>query len=67
MNKLSIHVYFLGRFDRLIKIEEMLKERMFEQCRYVMFKGTMTTWPVQKPTYYITTQKHVEHHDATVI
>jgi len=26
----------------------------------------MTKWPVQKPTHR-TTQKHVEHHDATDI
>jgi len=33
---------------------------------YVKFKGTITKWPVQKLTY-ITTQKHVQHHDATDI
>ena len=31
-----------------------------------MSLGTMTKWPVQKPTHR-TTQKHVEHHDATDI
>ena len=33
---------------------------------YVKFKGTMTKWHVQKPTHR-TTQKHVEHKDATDI
>jgi len=32
--------------------------------KYVKFKGTMTKWPVQKPTHR-TTQKHVEHYDVT--
>jgi len=31
---------------------------------YVKFKGTVTKWPVQKLTHR-TTQKHVEHQDAT--
>ena len=35
-----------------------------KQCRYVKVKGTMTIWPVQKLTHR-TTQKHVQHHDAT--
>jgi len=33
---------------------------------YVMIKGTMTKWPVQKPTNR-TTQTHVEHQNATGI
>jgi len=33
---------------------------------YVMFKGTMTKWPVQKLTQG-TTQKLLQHHDATDI
>ena len=37
-----------------------------KQCRYVMFKGTMTKWPVQKLTQG-TTQKLLQHHDATDI
>jgi len=32
--------------------------------KYVKLKGTMTKWPVQKPTHR-TTQKHVEHYDVT--
>ena len=36
-----------------------------KQCRYVKFKGIMTKWPVQKPTHR-TTQKHVEHLNATL-
>ena len=31
-----------------------------------MFKGTMTKWPVQKITHW-TTQKLLQHHDATDI
>jgi len=31
-----------------------------------MFKGTMIKWPVQKLTHR-TTQKHVQHYDATDI
>jgi len=37
-----------------------------KQCRYIKFKGTITKWPVQKLTHR-TTQKHVQHHDATDI
>ena len=37
-----------------------------KQCRYVMFKGTMTKWPVQKQTQG-TTQKLLQHHHATDI
>ena len=37
-----------------------------KQCRYVKFKGTMTKWPVHKLTHR-TTQKHLQHHDATDI
>ena len=33
---------------------------------YVKFQGTMTKWPVQKPTHR-TKQKRVQHHDATDI
>ena len=34
-------------------------EEFCKQCRYVKFKGIMTTWPEQKTTHR-TTQKHVE-------
>ena len=37
-----------------------------KQCRHVKFKGTMTKWPVAKPTNR-TAQKHAEHQDATDI
>ena len=37
-----------------------------KQCSYVKLKGTMTKWPVHKLTHR-TTQKHVQHHDATDI
>ena len=42
------------------------KKECCKQCRYVKFDGTMTKWPVQKLTH-ITTQKQVEHQDATDI
>jgi len=38
----------------------MFKQRMLNQCRYVMFKGAMTKWPVQKLTQG-TTQKLLQH------
>jgi len=44
----------------------MLNKKCCKQCKYVKFKGTMTKWPVQKLTHR-TTQKHVQHHDATDI
>jgi len=43
-----------------------LKRCSNKECRYVMFKGTMTKWPVQKLTQG-TTQKLLQHHDATDI
>ena len=42
------------------------KKECCKQCRYVMFKGTMTKWPVQKLAQG-TTQKLLQHHDATDI
>jgi len=36
------------------------------KCRYVMFKGTITKWPVQKLAQG-TTQKLLQYHDATDI
>jgi len=44
----------------------MFKQRMLQKCRYVMFKGTITKWPVQKLAQG-TTQKLLQHHDATDI
>jgi len=52
--------------DDIIKIEEMFNKEWCKQCRYVMFKSTMTKWPVQKLTQG-TTQKLLQHHDATYI
>jgi len=43
----------------------MLKKNVFNNVKYVKFKGTMTKWPVQKPTQNDT--KHIEHQDATDI
>ena len=49
------------------KLKRCSKKECCKQCRmYAKFKGTMTKWPVQKPTHR-TTQKHVEHQDATNI
>jgi len=42
------------------------KKECCKQCRYVKFKDTMTKWPVEKPKHR-TTQKRVEHQDATYI
>jgi len=48
------------------KLKRCSKKECWKGCRYVKFKGTITKWPVQKPTHR-TTQKHVEHHDTTDI
>jgi len=48
------------------KLKRCSKKECCKQCRYVKFMGTLTKWPVQKPTQR-KTQKHVEHHDATDI
>jgi len=39
------------------------KKEFCKQCRLVKFKGTMTKWPVYKPTH----KRQVEHQDATDI
>ena len=51
---------------RLYKLKRCSNKECCKQCRYVMFKGTMTKWPVQKLTQG-TTQKLLQHHDATDI
>jgi len=48
------------------KLKRCSNKECFKQCRYVMFKGTMTKWPVQKLTQG-TTQELIQHHDATDI
>jgi len=48
------------------KLKRCSKKECCKQCRYVKFKGTITKCPVQKATHR-TTQKHIEHHDATAI
>jgi len=48
------------------KLKRCSNKKCCKQCRYVMFKGTMTKWPVQKLTQG-TTQKLLQHHDATYI
>ena len=37
-----------------LKAKRCSKKECCKQCRYVMFKGTMTKWPVQKPTHRTT-------------
>jgi len=48
------------------KLKRCSKKECCKQCRYIKLNGTMTKWPVQNPTHK-TTQKHVEHQDATDI
>ena len=48
------------------KLKRCSNKECCKQCRYVMFKGTMTKWPVQKLTQG-TIQKLLQHHDATDI
>ena len=33
------------------KLKSCARKECCKQCRYVKFKGTMTKWPVQKPTH----------------
>jgi len=46
------------------KLKRCSNKECCKQCKYVMPKGTMTKWPVQKLTQG-TTQKLLQHHDAT--
>jgi len=48
------------------KLKRCSNKECCKQCRYVMFKGTMTKWPVQKLAQG-TTKKLLQHHDATDI
>jgi len=48
------------------KLKRISNKECCKQCRYVMFKGTMTKCPVQKLTQG-TTQKLLQHNDATDI
>ena len=48
------------------KLKRCSNKECCKQCRYVMFKGTMTKWPVQKIAQG-TAQKLLQHHDATDI
>ena len=52
--------------NTMYKLKRCSKIECCKQCRYVKLKGTMTKWSVQKLTHR-TTQKHVQHHDATDI
>ena len=48
------------------KLKRCSNKECCKQCRHVVFKGTMTKWPVQKLAQG-TTQKLLQHHDATDI
>jgi len=56
----------LQQNNHLYKLKRCSNKECCKQCRYVMFKGTMTKWPVQKLAQG-TTQKLLQHHDATDI
>ena len=53
-------------FNCEYKLKRCSNKECCKQCRYVMFKDTMTKWPVQKLAQG-TTQKLLQHHDATDI
>jgi len=55
-----------GLYKEYYKLKRCSKKECCKQSRCVKFKVTMTKWPVQKPTHS-TTQKHVEHKNATDI
>jgi len=48
------------------KLKRCSNKECCKQCRYVIFKGTMTKLPVQTLTHR-TTQKLLQHHEATDI
>jgi len=48
------------------KLKRCTNKECCKQCRHVIFKGTMTKWPVQKLARG-TKQKLLQHHDATDI
>jgi len=52
--------------SKFYKLKRCSNKECCKQCRYVKFKCTMTKWPVQKLTQG-TTQKLLQHHDATDI
>ena len=58
-------IYYRRDAFEKYKLKRCSNKACCKQCRYVKFKGT-TKWPVQKLTHR-TTQKHVQHHDATDI
>ena len=62
----QMHEVSVSVVNALHKLKRCLNKECCKQCRYVKSTGTMTKWPVQKLTHR-TTQKHVQHHDATDI
>jgi len=40
----------ISRLDKY-KLKSSPKKECCYQCRHVMFKGTMTKWPIQKQTH----------------
>jgi len=67
-NQNALHLTIIDDRKLILQIQYTLKrcsnKECCKQCRYVNFKGTITKWPVHKLTHR-TTQKHVQHHDAT--
>ena len=63
-NVMSLHCLYSWWWK--YKLKRCSNNKCCKQCRYVMFKGTMTKWPVQKLAQG-TTQKLLQHHDATDI
>ena len=60
-------ILLLGTVSGLeYKLKRCTNKECCKQCRHVIFKGTMTKWPVQKLAQG-TTQKLLQHHDATDI
>ena len=64
--KTTIVTYIYYSKHSPYKLKRCSNKECCKQCRYVMFKGTMTKRPVQKLTQG-TTQKLLQHHDATDI
>jgi len=65
-NTNSCYNKFIRNCNRTYKLKRCSNKECCKQCRYVMFKGTMTKWLVQKLAQG-TTQKLLQHHDATDI
>ena len=58
----SLDLNYIARWQSVLeyKLKRCSNKECCKQCRYVMFKGTMTKWPVQKLAQG-TTQKLLQH------